>query len=102
MPGISQCRRVIFKRRGKPEFAVSMKGEDFKPFSLYKVGYSRLINGMPDDCYDAPLTIKAAKLQDVKRLLESVPESERYFYEDLFKEARDPTTVVFDSEEEVE
>lgn len=79
-----------------------MKGEDFKPFSLYKVGYSRLINEMPDDCYDAPLTIKAAKLQDVKRLLESVPESERYFYEDFFKEARDPTTVVFDSEEEVE
>ena len=84
LPGISKCRKVAFRRSGKPEFAVSMKGEDFKPFSLYKVGYSRLINKKPDDCYDAPLTIKATKLQDIKRLLESVPESEKYFYGDLY------------------
>lgn len=69
---------------------------------LYKVGYSRLINEAPDDCYDAPLNIKTAKLQDVKRLLESVPESERYFYEELFNGTRDPITAEFDSEEEVE
>ena len=102
LPGISKCRKVVFKRIGKPEFSMSMRGQDMRPFSLYKVGYSRRINEVPDDCYAVPLPIKAAKLQDIKRLLESVPESERYFYEDLFNDSRDPITIESDSEEEVE
>ncbi|CAH2087347.1 unnamed protein product [Euphydryas editha] len=81
---------------------MSMNGQDMRPFSLCKVGYSRLVNESPNDCYDAPLTIKAPKVQDIKRLLEFVPESERYFYEHLFHDSRNSATTEPDSEEEVE
>lgn len=86
IPGISTCRRVTFSRFKIPEMSDTMTGENFKPIRLYRAGIQRLIRQIPDDCYTSMVKVKEAKINDIKKLMQFIPESERTFYEEIFQE----------------
>ncbi|CAG5057513.1 unnamed protein product [Parnassius apollo] len=86
IPGISGCRRVLFKRHARPAFSDSMTGDNFKDFSLYRVGISRYLRDVSADCYQNAIKIKEAKINDIKKLIRFVPQKKRKFYETLIME----------------
>lgn len=86
VPGISTCRKVLFRKNGRPAMTNSMTSHYMKPVSLYRTGMSRLIRDEPQDCYNVPLKLKPAKVADIAKLFEFVPEHLRHVYDDVFAE----------------
>lgn len=86
LTGISTCRQVRFCRNSRPELTDSMTSQRLKAVSLYRTGVSRLIRDQPDDRYKGPLKLKPAKVADIKKLLQFVPQNMLHFYDDIINE----------------
>ncbi|CAG5013638.1 unnamed protein product [Parnassius apollo] len=104
IPGILGCRRVLFKRHARPAFSDSMTGDNFKDFSLYRVGISRYLRDVSADCYQNAIKIKEAKINDIKKLIRFVPQKKRKFYETLIMEQAkfDESQIVEELDDEIE
>lgn len=102
VPGISQAREVKFSKIGRPSLRHTMTGP-FKSFAFYRVGVGRSIRREPENAYEASLPLKPGKIKDVIHLLSFVPESERYYYEDIIAGINTlPDVDETDNDEEVE
>ncbi|CAG5015489.1 unnamed protein product [Parnassius apollo] len=106
IPGISGCRRVLFKRREMQSqpFSDSMTGDIFKDFSLYRVGISRYLRDVSVDCYQNAIKIKEAQINDIKKLIRFVPQEKRKFCETLIMEQAklNESQIVEELDDEIE
>lgn len=81
-----------------------MTGDNFKEFLLYRVGISRYLRGVPNDCYQSAIKIKEAKINDIKKLIQFVPQEKRKLYETLIMEQAklNESQIVEESDDEIE